>query len=268
MSADEALSLSYQGWSGCIVRAPRGATALAFDPAPDAELDPSGATLLLTHGHPEHVEGALAHLRRPQRAPVTVIASAHLCRYLGRRTPCREDRFVPVAAGARVEAGGWAVRVFEWDHMTLLPPGAAAAARYLARLARNPRGLARIALDGVWGPPHGPMLGYCVRAPGARGSLVYYGEGLHRRTSRQELRDALGDEPVDTLIFGAEPEDAATLPALLAGHAIGTTLAFEPHRPWRASFGLPQLDLLDLVDRLRRVGLDAQALALGDTVAL
>lgn len=269
-SAEDALRLGYQGWSGCVVRAPRGSGAapLVIDPSPGCELEPTAATLLLTHGHPEHVDGARAHLRRAQRAPVTVIASRHLCRYLERRSARHDDRFVPVAAGARVEANGWTVRVFEWEHMGLFPPGLVPAARYLLTLMRHPRGLLDIVRGGVTGPRHGPFLGYCVRAPATAGSLVYYGEGMHRRTSRQELRDALGDEPVETLVFGAEPEDAHALPALLAGHGIARTLAFEPHRPWRAEFGLPQLDLADLLTRLRAVGLDADALTTGETVTL
>ena len=134
--AEEALRLSYQGWSGCIVHAPRGSAAstLAFDPSPGLELEPVAATLLLTHGHFEHVNGALAHLRRAQREPVAVIASKHLCRYLERRSAGQDDRFVPVDVGSRVEANGWEVRVFEWEHMPLLPPGTGPAReRFLAR---------------------------------------------------------------------------------------------------------------------------------------
>ncbi len=268
--AEDAFHLSYQGWSGCIVRAPRGsgAATLVFDPSPEGAFEPAEATLLLTHGHPEHVGGALAHLRRTERAPVTVIASTHLCRYLERRTARHDDRFAPVGAGALVEANGWSVRVFEWEHMTLLPAGAGPAARYLLALAKHPRGFAGIVLGGVKGPRHGPMLGFSVRARGWNGSLVYYGEGLHRRTSRQELRGALGDEPIDTLVFGAEPEDAHALPELLGRHAVGKMLAFEPHRRWRAEFGLSQLDIAELTAKLRAEGLDAHPLAAGETVTL
>lgn len=74
-----------------------------------------------------------------------------------------------MAAGARVEANGWSVRVFEWEHMTLLPPGAGPAARYLVTLLRHPRGLAGIVLGGLRGPRHGPMLGFAVHAPGSNG---------------------------------------------------------------------------------------------------
>lgn len=91
---------------------------------------------------------------------------------------------------------------------------------------------------------------------------------MHRRTSRQELRRALGDEPIGTLVFGAEPEDAHALPELLAGQAAGRMLAFEPHRLWRAEFSLPQLDLAEFAAKLRAKGLDAHPLAAGETVTL
>ena len=263
--AADAVRLSYQGWSGCLAQPPAGSGAgpLVFDPAPGCALPAEGATLLLTHGHPEHINGALAHLRRAQRAPVTVLASLHLCHYLEKRSARRDDRFVPVFAGSQVTANGWSVRVFEWEHLPLLPSGAGASARYLLKLMSRPRGLARIALGGATGPRHGPMLGYAVRPAGSSGWVVYYGEGIHRRTTREALRGALGEEPVDALVFGAEPEDVHALPELLADQRVKTVLAFEPHRPWRDSFSLPQLDLEALTTSLRARGLDARPLAPG-----
>jgi len=244
---DGALRLSYQGWSGVVVDASHDATPLVFDPAPGTALPP-GATLLLTHGHFEHVDGALAHLRRRQRPPVTVVASAPLCRYLQRHAPGRGDRFVRVAAGQELEVGGWSLRVFAWEHMTLLPPGAGSKVRYVLKLVTHPASLMKMAVGGACGPlAHSPMLGFAARAPGAAGWLVYYGEGLHRRTSPRELRSVLDAVPVETLVFGAEPEDIDALPRLLAGHAVERALAFEPHRGWRANFGLPQIDMAELV---------------------
>ena len=266
MSADSvALELSYRGWSGFEVRAP-GGTSLLIDPAPDRVIADERAIILLTHGHPEHVAGALTHLRKRSRAPVTVMASAPLCRYLERRTAGREDRFLRVAARDRLEVLGWQVRVFGWTHMSLLPPGMLPAARYLATLLRHPRGLVRMAWSDLRGPAHAPMLGYHVSR--GTGGIVYYGEGLHRLTSRRELEDALGPDPIDALVFGAEPEDVDALPALLAGCELGRAIAFEPHRPWRASFGLPQLDTEDLVSRLCAAGLDALAMTNDQTVSV
>ncbi|MCC6333688.1 MAG: cobalamin-dependent protein [Myxococcales bacterium] len=260
--ARDAFGMSYQGWSGCIASAPAGSSAppLVFDPAPGSALEVQGAALLLTHGHPEHINGALAHLRLEARAPVTVVASSHLCSYLEARSARRDDRFIPVTAGATVDVNGWTVRVFEWEHMPLLPPEPTAAARHVFKLVSNPRGLAQIALDGARGPRHGPMLGFAARAPGSSAWLVYYGEGIHRLTTRAQLKAALGDEPIETLVFGVEPEDAEALPDLLAGHAVKTMLAFEPHRPWRAKFKMAQLDLDGLASTLQARGVDIRPL--------
>jgi len=266
VSADSvALELSYRGWSGFEVRAP-GRTSLLIDPAPDRAIADERAIILLTHGHPEHVAGALAHLRQRSRAPVTVIASGPICRYLEPRAAGREDRFLRVAARDRLEVLGWRVRVFGWTHMSLLPSGMLPAARYLATLLRHPRGLARMAWNDLRGPAHAPMLGYHVNA--GAGGVVYYGEGLHRLTSRRALEEALGPDPIDALVFGAEPEDVDALPALLAGCEVGRAIAFEPHRPWRADFGLPQLDAEDLVSRLSAGGLDALAMRADQTVTV
>lgn len=260
-----ALELCYRGWSGFEVRAP-GRTLLLIDPAPDRAIADERAIVLLTHGHPEHVAGVLAHLRQRARAPITVIASAPICRYLERRTAGREDRFLRVAARDRVEVLGWQVRVCGWTHMSLLPRGILPAARYLGTLLRHPRGLARMAWSDLRGPAHAPMLGYHVSA-GAIG-IVYYGEGMHRLTSRRGLEEALGPDPIDALVFGAEPEDVGALPALLAGIEVGRVIAFEPHRPWRAEFGLPQLDAEVLVSRLSAAGLDALAVRADQTATV
>jgi hypothetical protein len=264
-AAPRSLELRYRGWSGFEVRAP-GRTAVLVDPAPDREIADERAIILVTHGHPEHVAGSLAHLRKTSRAPVTVIASAPICRYLERRTAGREDRFLRVAPRDRLEVLGWSVRVFGWTHMSLLPPGMLPAARYLATLLRHPRGLARMAWGDLRGPAHAPMLGYHVSA--GAGGVVYYGEGLHRLTSRRALEETLGPDPIDALVFGAEPEDVDALPALLAGHEVGRAIAFEPHRPWREDFGLPQLDAEDLVSRLSAAGLDALAVRADQTITV
>ncbi len=268
-----ARELRYQGWSGLVVspRERADKPALVLDPAPEHELSSERLVVLLTHGHPEHIDGTLAHLARRGRAPITVVASAALCRYLMARAPERGDRFVPVSPGEEIEVDGWTIRVFGWNHMPLLPPGAGKAARYVLTLMKRPKGLAKIVLGGVSGPPHGPMLGYSIRERGEASWLVYYGEGMHRQTTASELERVLGEDEIDALVFGVEPEDVEALPELLRGRRIERVrhlVAFEPHRLWRASFGLPQLDGVDLVQRLGSSDSRARLLDQGDAVSL
>lgn len=265
MRAEGELRLTYQGWSGWLVEPPAGAHAsLCFDPAPGQRLPAGSLVLLLTHGHPEHVDGTRAHLERADRAPVDVVASPGLVEHL-RRAARPEDRFHPVRDGDRARVGGWELVVFAWDHMSLVPPEPRRAVKQLYHLLSRPRGLAKIAVGGLFGPPHGPMLGYRVGREGAGEELVYLGEGLHRRTTSRVLADALGSG-APTLIAGVEPEDEEQIPELLAWHPFERFLAFEPHREWRADFGMRQIDLERLAARLRGAGLASSAAASGDTL--
>lgn len=272
-TSSQARHLRYQGWSGLFV-APRvdpKAPELVFDPAPDEELPERELVVLLTHGHPEHIQGAIAHLARRDRAPITIVASAALCRYVMKHAPERGDRFVPVAPGEEVRVSGWTLRVFAWDHLPLLPRGPLKAARYVLKLMKRPSGLAKIVLGGVSGPPHEPMLGYSVREDAESSWLVHYGEGMHRETRPEELARVLGQGDVDALVFGVEPEDAEALPELLCGKRIENVrhlVAFEPHRPWRAGFGLSQLDGSSFVRALGGGDADARLLERGDDVTL
>lgn len=256
-TATATLHAHYQGWSGFVVSAPATAgdarhPACVFDPSPDHRLPGDALVIAITHGHPEHVRGALAHLRRRDRAPVAVVASRHVCRYFAARTARDDDRFLPVEPGEQFDVDGWRIRTFAWQHMTLLPPGGiGAAAAHLLRLFRHPLRLAGVALQSAAGPRHAPMLGFHVTAPGGT-RLAYFGEGLHRMTTNEQLVAALGVEPVDVLVTGVEPEDVAEIPGLVWPWEVSRVVLFEPHRIWRSQFGLPQVDMPALANRLAK----------------
>lgn len=266
--------VEYQGWSGCILEVPGDGAlpTVVFDPAPGAPpIDPSPGKgpplILITHGHPEHVQGAAHHLGRSDRRPVVVAGSSSVCHYLGRRSVHPEDRFIPVTAGERFEEQGWRIDVFGWQHMGLLPPGLSPKLRHLGRLLSNPAQLLGIVADGLWGPAHGPMLGYRLESiPAHTKPLVYFGEGLHRRSTAQQLLHGLGDEA--TLVAGVEPEDVDALPGLLEGKRIYQVLSFEPHHVWRERFGMRRVDWPDFQDRLAAVGISCRPLTAGDRVQL
>ncbi|MCC6573317.1 MAG: hypothetical protein IT462_05940 [Planctomycetes bacterium] len=248
-----AAGLAYQGWSGFVLSHPADGAPMIFDPSPDVKLAPAPAVFAITHGHPEHVQGALLHLRRRDREPVTVIASPAICGHFYRRSARNDDRFMPVAAGDVVEAAGWKIRVFGWKHMGLIPPECRPALKLLGRLLAHPICAARVGWQGFVAPKHQPMLGFRIQSEGL-GPTVYLGEGLHRQTTAAALSEALGDEPVQSLIAGIEPEDAHCIGALLAGRAIERLMLFEPHRDWRTRFGMEQANLPELAAALRRQG--------------
>jgi len=263
-----AVDLAYLGWSGFRIAWP-GGPEIAVDP-PDAGSLPQGreAWILLTHGHPEHVEGTAAHLAAAERAaPAVVVASPRVCRHLRRRHARAGDRFQPARPGDAIHLGDLRVEVFGWRHMPLLPPEPRLAVRHVARLVRHPSVTFGIVRDGLVGPPPGAMLGFrLVPASGPR--VLLYSEGLHRRTGLSEARAAALGRGADILLFAVEPEDAAVLPDLVAAVGSPVVVPYEAHREWRAELGMPQADLEALASDLASRGIRARALAIGEHLRL
>ncbi|MCC7441023.1 MAG: hypothetical protein IT285_05300 [Bdellovibrionales bacterium] len=262
--------MRYQGWSGCTLESlEKGRLSpLVFDPAPDQKLGRGSKVILITHGHPEHVLGAVSHLKIAERDPVSIVGSKSVCRYLRRRSRVEADTFHAVLPGDSIMVAGWKVRVFGWDHMGLLPQDWRTKLSYLAKLAAHPLHLAGIALDGILGPWHKPMLGFRVEAPEIAAPVVYMGEGLHRKTTSSRIREAFGEKPVSALIAAVEPEDTLELPEILKAQAVGGVIAFEAHKIWRERFGMPQIDLPDLKQRLLERGLRSWTPGPGESVEL
>ncbi|MAG56217.1 MAG: hypothetical protein CMJ83_08005, partial [Planctomycetes bacterium] len=139
--AGDSVTLAYRGWSGFELTMPSAGPPLIIDP-PDAELLPRDqeVRLLISHGHPEHIAGARNHVGDEGRtAPVSVIASARVCRYLKRRSRVPADRFHPVAEGDVLTWPGTRIEVFGWRHMPLLPPELGGALSHMGTLLRHPR---------------------------------------------------------------------------------------------------------------------------------
>jgi hypothetical protein len=254
------VGLDYLGWSGFRLAAPGGGTILLDPPAGAAIGGSAPLTLLLTHGHPEHVAGSLDYLRWDgDGTSATVLASPAVCRHLERRARRRGVAFRPVRPGERVRLGGGdSVDVFGWRHLPLLPPGLSAKVGHVARLASRPGLAARIALAGVAGPPAGEMLGFRLDLGGQL--VVAYGEGLHRRCPAAEAAMHCC-RPSGALLLlvllAVEPEDQECLPELLLAAGAGTAVLYEPHARWRAAFGMPRADLPGLRRALEAVGIRA-----------
>jgi hypothetical protein len=256
MTGAPAPALEYLGWSGLRVAGP--GDGLCIDP-PEGTAMPLDRTLhvLITHGHPEHVGGTLAHLRNPARSgPVRGAAAAPICRYLRRHAARADDRFHACAPGERFDIAGFRIDVFEWKHMPLLPPGIGPALHRLKMIAARPRLAARIVLAGLRGPWPFPMLGFRLTAP-ACPSILVYGEGLHRRTDTAQVERIRAALPADFLLAAVEPEDADVLPDLFRRIGATTVGLYEAHRPWREAFGMPLADLDALAATLASDGMRA-----------
>jgi hypothetical protein len=240
-------AITYLGWSGFRIRAPGGAR-IFIDPPKGAQ-PPEGGTniILLTHGHPEHLGGALCHLRHGTGAGRTVVvASPALCRYLAARDVARAADFLPAEAGGRLRlADGVDVEVFGWRHMPLLPPGPGAALRHIGRVLAHPRIAWRIVAMAATGPGAGPLLGFRLRLENGA-AVIAYGEGLHRRCALGEPAAIGRRAPGATLLVAAEPEDAHVLPDLIAASGAARALLYEPHAEWRDAFSMPRADLAAL----------------------
>lgn len=254
MSGAGAARLSWLGWSGFRITAPDGAE-LYVDPPGGSHFAPERAAhILITHGHPEHVQGTLDLVRDPERhAAVVVAAGAGVCRYLRTRARPESDRFLVCVPQGRFDLGGFDIDVFSWRHMPLLPPGWDAKLRHLRALASRPGLALRVLLAGLRGPWPFPMLGFRIARPGCPRMLVY-GEGLHRHAGAQAVAQVGRLLPAELLLAAVEPEDVDELPDLVAHVGTPEVALYQAHQPWREAFGMPLADLDELAAVLALAG--------------
>ncbi len=236
-------TLTYLGWSGFLLRYP-GANAVLFDP-PDQKNIPKheDVSILLTHGHPEHIAGTASYLSDQRRTgKADVFASPVVCRTLKRRNAKRTDQLHPCHPGRTYRIGEVSADVFLTHHMPLLPPERGEGLRRLAQVIGNPRLAASIVRDVIRFPLAGPLLGFRTSAPGWP-RVLFYGEGLHRCTAREEVERVGTKLPNDLLITAVEPEDVDILPELIEAIRAPAVVPYEAHAPWRQGFGMPCADL-------------------------
>lgn len=182
------LHMTYLGWSGFRLSW-SGGPQVVVDTPDVAGLDRERETwLLLSHGHSEHVAGTLKYLADTTRvAPVTVLASPPVCRYLKCRYSRTDDRFIPCSPGDVKTLSDLRIDVFGWQHMPLLPSGLRPALRYLFHLVRHLDFTLKILRDDLKVMRVGPMLGFrLVPKKGSR--LLLYSEGLHLHTNKIEAK--------------------------------------------------------------------------------
>jgi hypothetical protein len=262
------IGLRHLGWSGFQLDWPDGPT-IFIDP-PEASVLPRDreSWIALTHGHPEHVAGAAAHLADAQRpAAVRVVASPRVCAHLRRGSRHAGDCFHALDSDGEIALPGLRLQAFGWRHMPLLPPEPSLAVRHLARLARHPDVTFGIVKDGLVGPSPGMMLGYRM-VPDRGPRVLVCSEGLHRRTRVVEVRMLRENLPAELLLFAVEPEDAAVLPDLVAAIGVPDVVPYEAHRDWRAELGMPQADLDRLVRELAARDVGAHIVSRGQPAEL
>ena len=255
------IGLRYLGWSGFRVDWPDGTTVFVDPPEAAALPHDREAWIAITHGHPEHVAGAAAHLADPQRmAAARVLASSRVCAHLRHSSRHAGDRFRALDAGGSATLPGLRVQAFAWRHMPLLPPEPSLAVRHAAHLARHPGITLGIVKDGLVGSPPGAMLGFgLIPYEGPR--VLVYSEGLHRRTRISEVRAAREQIDADVLLFAVEPEDVEVLPDLVAAIGARVVVPYEAHAEWRESLVMPRADLEQLSRDLASRGIHAHAAA-------
>lgn len=249
-------SVTYLGWSGFDLRIP-GASPVLIDPVAGRLIpDDEDICLIVTHGHPEHISGAAAYLAKSARTGcAAVFASPRVIRYLKRRSHNDGDRFHNCRPGDTHIHDTLSIDVFACQHMPLLAPEKGEARRRLGQFAGNPR-LAASIVGAVFRHPFpGPTLGFRLKTSKSAG-ILFYGEGLHRCASRDDIAKVAERFAGDTLIAAVELEDVAVMPELVSATAASAMVPYEAHLPWRKGFGMGWADLDALSSRLVEAGVE------------
>ncbi len=262
------LNMTYLGWSGFRFSWSRGPQILV-DPPDIVGIDREReAWLLLSHGHSEHVAGTLNYLSDTSRvAPVTVLASPPVCRYLKCRYGRKDDRFISCLPGDVKTLSDLRIDVFGWRHMPLLPSGLRPSICYLFRLILHLDFTLKVIRNGLKLIKVGPMLGFrLVPKKGSR--LLLYSEGLHLHTSKMEIKETRQLLNAEVLLFAVRPEDTHVIPDLVA--AIGSSVAvpYEAHRFSRKWFGLSITNLDHIAIQLKNRGINVLTVTEGETIIL
>ncbi|GAX62220.1 Zn-dependent hydrolase of the beta-lactamase fold [Candidatus Scalindua japonica] len=262
------LKMTYLGWSGFRFSCSDG-PQIFVDPPDTTGIDNEReAWFLLSHGHSEHVAGTANYLTDLSRvAPVTVLASPTICRYLERRHGRKGDRFISSLPGDVKTLPGLRIDVFSWQHMPLLPSGFKSRIRYLFRLVQRLDFTLKVLRSGLKLIKVGPMLGFRL-IPKSGPRLLLYSEGLHKYADRMEIKETGQLLSAELILFAVRPEDVQVIPDLLSTLGSSVAVPYEAHKYWRRGFGLPVVDHTDVVIQLKHCGFNALEVVDGETVIL
>ncbi|MCF8474032.1 MAG: hypothetical protein K9G26_04980 [Emcibacter sp.] len=255
--------IDYLGWSGFHIHHAchegKNLPHIYVDPPKGTKFSAEEEGIIfITHGHPEHLIGAMEYLTDiTVKSRTVIVASQQVCQYLAQINQRTNVDFIIAQPEQQLKiTAKISVQVFEWHHMPLLPPGVGAALRHIFQILRKIGTAWRIIRMSLKGPKGaGKMLGYILRLSGGK-DIIVYGEGLHRRCQPEDVaaigRKALGA----TLLVASEPEDIAELPDLIFVSGAHEAILYEPHRPWRDIFELPHANLQALRKVVMETGIN------------
>ncbi len=190
-----------------------------------------------------------------------------MCRYLKYRYGRKDDRFISCFPGDVKTLSGLKIDVFNWRHMPLLPSGLFPGICYLFRMILHMGFTLKVIRNGLKLIKVGPMLGFRI-VPKSGPRLLLYSEGLHKHTSKKEVKKIGQLLYAEVILFAVRTEDAQVIPDLVATIGSSVAVPYEAHQYWRNGFGLPIADLEQISIQLRDRGIRALTVAEGENIIL
>ncbi len=234
------MNIQSLSWSGFLVD--DDGLRVAFDPhwtvwrdkhlLPPWDLHPL-QSVFASHGHDDHY-GDVPHLLRLH--PGAVLGGAPELVADAQARPGLGGRGVAVGTEGWTPVGPVQARLLPGLHVGGGAP-VEQAGKFGRYLRRRPLWALDLLMHHALDPSLGGVFSILVRFPSGR-TVLHAAETLHRRTDLADLRVRLGGDRVDVLLLGVEPgEEAAAVAAARVVDA-RRVIAFTPHQPTRAWFGL------------------------------
>lgn len=250
--------ITYLGWSGFCIELTPHQTILIDPPSRTAAPNTEAATILITHGHPDHVSGTQELLEAELPNPLTIVGSRELIAWLKKRYAKSNAIFHDVVPGQRLKINvDLTLTAISWNHMGHIPPEPGNAAKHISGFLRHPMKALGIAGNALFGAPWAPMIGFCIESNGA-GSLLFYGEGIHRKTDLEDVQNNVQIHKPLRTFFAVEPEDLNCLACISAKARLDSVYIYEAHAAWRSDLGIGNVDLDQLAVDLTETGLDVR----------
>lgn len=230
-------TITYHGWSSLAIDSPEG--KLVFDPfwrpycgaswfGPEAF---DGASVIcVTHGHEEHF------LDTPdivKRTGATVVAGPAVCNFLRKRSHVPAKQLVPVEMMQSVEARGYRIGAFPWQHRDINLFKALTRAVFQGNATQ---------LKWAWSsatnaPFYAPYTGYHVQLrDGTR--ILNYNEGFNTKMADAEIGDLARRFPADVLLAGMQLDFVADVARGARAISPRLVVLYPPHEKFHEMMGV------------------------------